>query len=251
MSQSSYFVSEAVVQHFKKVTRRQLLGVSSAHLSESLASALGFNTYAALRAALKGRPTASAEKPSNARLAERLRQLGYVHVPSDLKILPELDRSYTPFRSFPLQRPRRIRWMAWRNMMVAAINAGLEQRLFGLSPGQNWWPGADPVTIRSVWCSYRFVFDGGIPGVASVDSSSGDELSIHVMLDPRDATIEPHSCEGLEDGGAVAHGWLERRLGVWIQDSGEQFSCRRVLLDRVANAKADPVGYADFGSFIL
>jgi hypothetical protein len=35
-----------------------------------------------------------------------------------------------------------VRGRAWRNTMVAAINAGLEQRLFGLQGGQNHWPEA-------------------------------------------------------------------------------------------------------------
>ncbi len=30
------------------------------------------------------------------------------------------------------------RYKAWRNLMVGAINAGLEQQMFGLRPGENW-----------------------------------------------------------------------------------------------------------------
>jgi len=37
------------------------------------------------------------------------------------------------------ERSNSDRARAWRNMMVAAINAGLEQKLFGLQPGQNYW----------------------------------------------------------------------------------------------------------------
>jgi hypothetical protein len=36
------------------------------------------------------------------------------------------------------------RTRAWRNLMVAAINAGLEQGHFGLTPDDNRWPGFIP-----------------------------------------------------------------------------------------------------------
>ena len=251
MSVHSYFISEAVVRNFKQTAHRRLSGVSSSHLSEGLAVALGFNTHAALRAALKGRPTAAAEKPSNARLAARLHQLGYPDVPNDLHVLPELDRSYTPFRSFPLRVRRSARWTAWRNLVVAAINAGLEQRLFGLSPGEDWWPGADPKTHKTMRHTYRFVFDNGVSAVASVDSKSGDELSIHAMLNPRNEDIEPHLSDGLKDADAIAQCWLERRLGIWVQDGGEFFSCKRATQAQIANMHINPMGYADQGSFIL
>lgn len=251
MSASSFFVSAASVRYLKQSAQRHVTGVSSAHLSEALAAALGFNTHAALRAALADRPTASAQKPSNARLVRRLRQLGYERVPDDLRPLPELDRSYSPFKSYPLRKKHGVRWSAWRNLMVAAINAGLEQRLFGLSAGEDWWPGADPKNNRGLVGHYRLVFDGDLPAVASVNAAGGDELAINVLLAPRDPSIEADRCHGIEDGMAVAHGWLERRLGAWIMDGGEDFACKRAVQSRVADANIEPMGYADQGIFIL
>jgi hypothetical protein len=250
MSASTYFVSEAAVRNLKRQAGRRVSGVRSAHLSEVVAAALGFNTHAALRAALNGRATTEASKPSNARAVQRLRQLGY-NPPGDLHLLPELDRSYSPFKSYPLRKQRGVRWTGWRNLMVAAINAGLEQRLFGLSPGEDWWPGADPENHRGVRGQYRFAFDGDLPATAAVAAISGDELSIHVLLDPRHVQIEVDSCSGIEDGAACAHGWLERRLGAWIQDGGEGFSCKRAVQARLAALAIEPHGYADQGSFIL
>jgi hypothetical protein len=117
MSASTYFVSEAAVRNLKQRAERRVSGVRSAHMSEVVAAALGFRTHAALRAALGGRATAEASKPSNARAIQRLRQLGY-NAPDDLHLLPELDRSYSPFKTYPLRKQRGVRWNAWRNLMV-------------------------------------------------------------------------------------------------------------------------------------
>jgi hypothetical protein len=250
MSASTYFVSEAAVRNLKQRAARRVSGVRSAHMSEVVAVALGFKTHAALRAALSGCATAEASKPSNARAIQRLRQLGY-NPPNDLHLLPELDRSYSPFKTYPLRKQRGVRWIGWRNLMVAAINAGLEQRLFGLSRGEDWWPGADPKNNGGVRGLYRFTFDGDLPAAAAVAAISGDELAIHVLLDPRNEEVVADYNDGLDDGAACAHGWLERRLGAWIQDGGEEFSCKRVVQARVAAVTIEPRGYADQGSFFL
>ncbi|WP_186233859.1 hypothetical protein [Burkholderia gladioli] len=250
MFASIYFVSEAAVRNLKQRAERRVSGVRSAHMSEVVAAALGFRTHAALRAALDGRDTTEASKPSNARAVQRLRQLGY-NPPEDLHLLPELDRSYSPFKTYPLRKQRGVRWNGWRNLMVAAINAGLEQRLFGLSPGEDWWPGADPKNNGGERGLYRFTFDGDLSAVAVVSAISGDELAIHVLLDPRNEEVEADFNDGLDDGAACAHGWLERRLGAWIQDGGEEFSCKRAVQARVAAVKIEPHGYADQGSFIM
>lgn len=251
MSTSTFYISEASLRILKQQAQRRVSGISSSHLSEGVAAALGFKSHAALRAALNGHDTIEVQKPDNAKLIGRLRQLGYNNVRNDLKLLPELDRSYSPFRTYPLRRQRGPRWTAWRNLLVAAINAGLEQRLFGLSPGQDWWPGAGPDGQRGIRHIYRFVFDGDIPAVASVDAISGDELSIQVILNPRSETVEPDVADGLKDGDAFARCWLERRLGVWIQDGGEGFSCKRAVQPRVASVQIEPRGYSDQGSFIM
>lgn len=250
MPVSTYFVSVAAVRNLKQRAERRVGGVRSAHMSEVVAAALGFRTHAALRAALDGRATTEASKPSNKRAIQRLRQLGY-NPPDDLHLLPELDRSYSPFKTYPLRKQRGVRWTGWRNLMVATINAGLEQRLFGLSPGEDWWPGADPKNNGGLRGRYRFTFDGDLSATATVAAISGDELAIDVLLDPHNAQIEADRCDGLDDGAACAHGWLERRLGAWIQDGGEQFACKRVALARVAAVRIEPHGYADQGSFIM
>ncbi len=251
MSVSTYFVSEAAVRHLKQSAQQRVSGISSSHLSESIAAALGFKTHAALRTALSGVATTRAQKPSNAKMVQRLRQLGYSSVPDDLRLLPELEHSYSPFQNFPLRKKRGVRWLAWRNLLVTAINAGLEQRLFGLSPGENWWHGAATESQRCELDTYSFVVDGEIPAVASIDAISGDELVIHTVLNPRKPECIPDRFSGLTDGDAFAFCWIERRLGAWIQDGGEDFSCKRTMQARLAGLTIEPIGYSDQGSFIM
>ncbi|MDE2401979.1 MAG: hypothetical protein KGL90_09975 [Burkholderiales bacterium] len=251
MSESTFFVSEAAVRNLKGTSVRRIYGISSAHLSEAFAAAIGFRTNAALRAALVGQATVEVPKPSNARLLQRLRELGYTSVPDDLQLVPELQHSYTPFRQFPLNKRRGVRWNSWRNLVVMAINAGLEQRLFGLQPTDNWWPGAARNHHECQSANYRFNVASGIPAIASVDAHAGDELSIQVVLDPKRLDVNPSIFCGLSDGDAVAHCWLERRLGAWIQDGGEGFSCKRTAQAMLVGLNVMPKGYADQGSFIL
>lgn len=250
MSDSTFFVSAAAVRNLKHFAQNRISGISSSHLSEALASALGFKTYAALRAALEGHTTIEVPKPSNTRMVRRLQAFGY-NVPADLRLVPEFEHSYTPFKTLPLRKQRSARWMGWRNLMVAAINAGLEQRLFGLEPLDNWWPGGNPHSQLCERHLYRFGLKDGHTAVATVDVISGDELSIHVVLNPQDDGVEPDRFYGLRDGDAYAHAWVERRLGVWIQDGGEDFSCRRATLPWLGQLKIDPLGYSDQGSFFM
>ena len=249
MSGSTFFVSAAAVRNLKHCAEHRTRGVSSSHLSEALAAALGFKTHAALRSALAGRTTVEVLKPSNTRMVGRLSDFGYV-LPDDLRLVPEFAHSYSPFRNYPLGKARGVRWMGWRNLLVAAINAGLDQRLFGLSPDENWWPGGDPESARCTSHVFRFEFGIGLKGVASVDAISGDELSIHVVLNPRHAGVMPDRFEGLDDGDAFAQAWIERRLGAWIQDGGD-FSCRRRVQPLLADLVLQPNGYSDRGSFFL
>lgn len=247
MSGSTFFVSEAAVRNLKHAAARRVDGVQSSHLSEGIAAALGFNTHAALRAALKDRPTVEVPKPSNAKMMQRLRALGYAPR-DDLRLVPEFEHSYSPFKHFPLRKRRSARWWAWRNVMVAAINAGIEQRWFGMSPHDNWWPGAVPDGHECPRFTYRLMLDG-VPAAASVNVVSGDELSIAVVVNPRDPHDAPEWYSGLEDGDATAHGWVERRLGAWLQDGGEAFHSKRALQPRLSAIKIEPLGYSDQGPF--
>lgn len=152
------------------------------------------------------------------------------------------------------------RTTAWRNLMVAAINAGLEQGLFTLDRGGNLWPGA-PKDERDPGEAYVYAFDlDGAPGVASVRDAGWDELSFHAALFPIPGAAYPSDrikaggvgwCRRYMPGRAWAEGWLERRVGRWLQDSTGLFQCRRDVLPLLASAAVKPNGYADRGRLIL
>ena len=57
---------------------------------------------------------------------------------------------------------------AWRNVLVAAINAGVDQRLFGTRPSENWWEDWEDKEQSRKSCVYYFEIAPGIPGIASV-----------------------------------------------------------------------------------
>lgn len=130
---------------------------------------------------------------------------------------------------------------AWRNLMVAAINAGLDQGVFGLDEEDNRW--------GSEYGIYRFVFDG-LPAMACVRDIGFAELSVHVALNPTDVAedfIRTHNA-GLVAGDGYASGWLERKNGKWLQTPQAPTGVFRTdLLDRVAAAHIVAKGYADNG----
>lgn len=134
---------------------------------------------------------------------------------------------------------------AWRNMMVAGINAGLEQGQFGLSPEDNRWDGNEAV--------YRFAFDG-LPAIACVRDAGFGELSVHVAIRPTNRAEEAIRAynAGFVAGDAFASGWLERESGTWLQTSTSPTgSIRQALLDRVAAVRPSPMGYADSGRVMM
>lgn len=251
MSASTFFVSKPAVRTLKQSARRVLPQIPSSHMSEGIAKALGFNTNAALQSALSQQSTVEALKPNSQLLVRRLNELGHEKLPKTITPLPDFMHSYTPFRKFALRRKFGVRWHVWRNLLVAAINAGLEQKKFGLIEGQNWWEGAHPQSQLCINGKYNFVFDEQFPAVATLNAISGGELSITVLINPR-KDIDPDCCfGGLDNADASAHGWLERRLGAWIQDGGTGTSCKRALQAQFAQIDVKPNGYSDLGPFIL
>jgi hypothetical protein len=136
--------------------------------------------------------------------------------------------------------------------MVAAINAGLQQQLFSLIPGDNRWPAPIERGSRGPYV-FPFEFDGIAPALCCVTDIVYDEISIHVALRPtKDGAQRVMAWgAGFLAGDATADGWLERRNGAYLQTSPRQFKCRKSLLPILARANVEPLGFVDHGRVVL
>jgi hypothetical protein len=135
------------------------------------------------------------------------------------------------------------RALAWRNLMVAAINVALDRGLIGLEPG--------PVEAGV----YEFTF-GGLPALAAVSDSGYGEVAVRACLQPteRGAELVKSFYSGFLAGDCYASSWVAREPGeTWLQTcrSPGMFRCRRDLLATVAAVEVEPRGYADHGPLLL
>lgn len=256
-----------LTSHALKGVKRTLVEVmpelGSAHLSEAIAAGLGYRTHAALLPQLDRRADSDPDYAywCEEEFADRARAL--TGAPVDVTGVVFAD--FEPFGAIntysagadrvPLTNSLRKR--AWRNAMVAAINAGIEQRLFSIRPGDCRWPGwsADRGLCKGTLFKFSI---GGIPALGWVDDIGFDELSIHVALWPTvhgEEFVQAGNA-GLHAGETFATGWLERRKGAWLQvgdgvGGGWTFSSRQQRLKTVAGLELRPHGYAAQGSFMM
>lgn len=155
-----------------------------------------------------------------------------------------------PPRRDPTKIPnpyKSVRAKAWRNAMVAAINAGLEQGLFGLAPDENLWPSTEPSEGHerprgTGGAVYRFTFPGGVPALAWIGDAGFGELSVHVALWP---TEEAERWVRVNNAGRLAGevwatGWLERKIQPYLQTSASLFTGARIRVLGIAEAEIEP-----------
>lgn len=254
-------LTESALTSVKRAVRQDYPNHKSSHLTEAIAAACGFASQAALRASMSERAPAHPDFAVLEELPFLSRLAAMTGVPTSDKdlhrfsfdrlvyegedVIPTASKGAAKVK---YDRSRRRR--AWRNVMVAGINAGIDQGLFTPRAGENSWSQPDP-KFGDDPRTYQFMI-GDIPAVASVHDAGWDELSIHVALWP---TIEGERWVRTANGGflageAFASGWLERRDGAWLQVGQDpEFSCRKQRLDRIAALEIRSKGYADRGSF--
>lgn len=243
---------EAPLAALKKSLLDEFPEIKSSHLSEAMAYCLGFRTYASLKAALVGperdRPFAILKAQ---RFIERLIQLGYENDPEfDFELLlgglhsPQGVVSTEPISAYDIQY-KTSRQKAWRNLMVCAINAALDQALFTLRPNDNRFNAS-----RGQGSLFDFTLPNGLPARGYVSDAGFDELNVHAAVNPDGDWVRAGDA-GFMAGNAVALSWLERKNGVWLQSSYDRFHCRKGLLAQLAELKVDPHGYGDRGRVIL
>jgi len=163
-------ISLSKIDILKKELGILLPDVKSSHRVEAMARGLGWNTNAALRAELAEGP--SIRMVDEARFDSYLAEHGFTNirngvlaeavVRADIAVARQdigtSKAEPSPPRSAILSSGASgPTWEAWRNIMVAAVNAGLEQGHFGLEPDDNRFDGDDHV--------YYFDLDG-IPAIA-------------------------------------------------------------------------------------
>jgi hypothetical protein len=243
---------EAPLAALKKSLRGEFPHVKSSHLSEALAHSLGFRTYAAMQAAMVGpdqdRPFALLQTQ---RFVDRLKQLGYQdETEFDFEIT---IAGRTPLAGVVSTVPdsahaieyKTTRQKAWRNLMVCAVNAALEQKLFSLRPGDNRFP--DNMRGAAV---FDFVLPNGLPARGSVSDAGFHELSVHAAVNPTGDMVRAFNA-GFDAGDAFGTTWVERERGAWMQSSDRSFNCRKGLLAELATLQVEPQGYGDRGRVIM
>lgn len=141
---------------------------------------------------------------------------------------------------------------AWRNLMVAATNAALDQGHITLRapPAEDRQTGQyrqDKATV------FHFTLPGGVKGVGAVREIAWDEIGIHSavhLTDDADRWITSRNANFFA-GKAFASGWLERRGGLFLQSSIRHFACRKDVKAALAAAEIEAMGYRDHGLVIL
>lgn len=248
------------VKSLKKSLTEYFPDTKSSHLSEAIASALGFRTHASLLAKLQ----VSENDPPIMLLDDhafniKLTEFGYLSFEDtdDPFSFEELQRTGTVISTVPPSADdieyKSIRNKAWRNLMVCAVNEGLKRKLFSLRENDDRWPGSEFDTPDKGGKGY--VFDFSLPDGKSakgyVAKAGFGELLIHAAANPKNDDMISVGNAGFRAGDAFACGWLERRNGAWLQSATDLFTCRKNLLESLASIAVKPFGYGEKGRVII
>lgn len=238
-------LTDTSVSALKNALRDEFVETKSSHLSEALAAAMGYRTYASLRAALH---PVEADAPfvllDSVAMRERVRELdGYQDDDFDFemmrRVVPELVSTECP-RGYEFTNDT-ARKRAWRNVLVLAINTALDRKLFTLRPGDNRF-GSGQV--------FDFELPNAMPARGYVHDAGFDELTINVAVVPKENGSIRSMAAGFDGGEAYGSTWLERKLGFWMQSYHSAFACRRHLMPILEGLEVRAQGYGDHGRVI-
>lgn len=251
---ASIILTSENVRVVKKELRYEFPDIKSSHLTEAFATSLHFRTHAALQSQLRSDNDTEPEIVliDENRFFQRLSELGYQTSETDIGTF-ELLALYDETQSALIPTMHHSSWdieykssrsRAWRNIMVAGVNAGIERKLFSVRPGDNRWPDSDRDGV-----TFSVVFGDGIPGLVWIRGSSHYELTVHVALWPTSDSHRWLNCwnAGFAVGEVFARGWVERDRGAYLQSSPKLFCCRRHRLKQLAELDITPKGFGDRG----
>ncbi|THJ45674.1 hypothetical protein E9536_40750 [Burkholderia sp. LS-044] len=267
---ASIVLSEVPLANLKKLSRETFPAIKSSHLTEALASALGFRTHASLLAALVVPATdADIVLLDELPFRQRLSDLGY-KVPEKfsfedfIEVRWGTDKKTGRAKKVNVERPHAhettlistvckngspvkyesARARAWRNLLVSAVNAALEHKLFTFRPGDNRWP-------KEPYGEHRFEFTlaNGMPGAGFVRDVGYDELVVYATAEPTDGPVRWDSER--QAGSATGFVFLERSRGAWLQSAEGTFHGTRPATASLAEMSVAPHGYGDRGQVIM
>ena len=183
------------------------------------------------------------------RFIDRLTQLGYAddsEFDFEMTIIKPVPGvvSTVPESAYDIEY-KTARQKAWRNLMVCAVNAALEQKLFSLRPGDNRFP--DNMRQGEL---FDFVLPNGLPAKGSISDAGFNEVAVHAAVNPKGHAVRAYNA-GFDAGDAFGTTWVERERGAWMQSSDSSFNCRKSLLDQLASMRVEPHGYRDRGRVIM
>jgi hypothetical protein len=140
---------------------------------------------------------------------------------------------------------------AYRNAMLAAINSGMDQKLFTLKPDENLWKPSGNAYYRDGFL-YRFEVNG-IPAYATVRKHYPGNLMLGVALWLKDGKLPnmrfwaPHH----RVAELFAVGTLDRRGAPYLQGRATWgaafFHCRAHRALEMSAVSIEPNGYRDHG----
>lgn len=243
-------LSSSALDELKKAVRYIYSDCKSSHLTESLASALGFNTHAALLVALsKSQVPLLYTLLNDEAFRSRMREFGYPHDPlfsfEDVKTSAIIRTECSHADRFTYKSSRT---KAWRNLIVSAVNEALKRGFITLKPNGNLWPGFSN-DVRNTYL-FEFSLANGLPAKASLFDAGFGEVSVHVAVNPIGDWVRASNA-GFTAGDAFATSWLERENGAWIQTNTTSLSCRHHLVKALASIQVEPLGYGDRGRVIM
>ena len=257
---ASIIPNEANIKSLKHHLRTSYfsdINVKSTHISEALAYALGFKSHAALLSEIKKNPNPQIRVFLHEKnFAEKLSELSQ----DDFKCLGEYPPFFDDLNCDAIKRTSSyfnyaydrdnneyltIRQKAWNNIMIAAVNAGLNEEIFDLNSPNSWDPN-----------DYTYLFDisSGLKGKATVrELQGGGELEFYLLISPTPKAKEMNEVDNFFDfsyGEAWACGYLERLTGAWVQygyASKSSFRCRKHLINQLASINIKPLGFGKVG----
>ena len=149
------------------------------------------------------------------------------------------------------------RQRAYKTLLVAAVNAGIQNGSIDLDSTDDFEP-----------VEFTFVLPNGVLCVTCIEGDRFGEITIDVWVNP-DRLLAPapdrSECYVFRTGMvgkrnvgccATAHGWLERKAGKWIQDTGggvstSVFQITNAMKARISELDVEPLGFEVKGRFYL